>query len=738
MTRFSVDPVHSSVGFPASKMLSQVSQTVARSSLSRAVLHQKRLVLTLSQGGQPCATISTTGVLYTRPKKLIPKREEFASRHIGPRQKDRDAMLAYLGFETLDHMIQRAVPENIRLKRDLELEEPYDEHELISRIRGIAEKNKIWRSFLGMGYHNCVVPHTIMRNVFENPGWTTQYTPYQPEIAQGRLEGLLNYQTLVTDLTGLPVANASLLDEGTAAAEAMSLCYRQNKRRKIFLSDKIHPQTLSVVETRAIPMGLEVIVGDVNKADFSNRDISGVLFQYPDTNGNILDFSQLVQNAHSNGTLAVCATDLLALTILKPPGDFDVDIAVGTSQRLGVPLGYGGPHAGFFACRNSLTRLMPGRMIGVTRDAGGKDAFRLALQTREQHIRRDKATSNICTAQALLANMSAMYAVYHGPSGLRNIANRAHTAALVLAKGLRESGNIVENDFFFDTLHITPAMAQSEIRHQANQKEINLRYNLDGTVNVALDETVTEDDINDLLYIFRCKTNLNKLGKEIENTDTLEGSIINSDFNRTSSYLTHPVFNTHHSETRIVRYMKTLENKDLSLVHSMIPLGSCTMKLNSTTEMMPCSFRHFTDIHPFVPLEQALGYRDLFEQLERDLCEITGYDKISFQPNSGAQGEYAGLRAIKSYLEAKGQGHRNVCLIPVSAHGTNPASAQMAGMKVEPINVSKDGSVDVKHLEAKVSKHRDELACLMITYPSTNGVFEETVASICQLIHDAG
>lgn len=717
-------------------MLGRLSTKTLSSLAKINTLHQSRIV-TVSGTHQQCALISTSGVLG-REKRLIPGREEFASRHIGPRQSDRDQMLGYLGFKTLDDMIQKAVPADIRLKRELEFEECHDEHELINRIRGIAEKNKIWRSFIGMGYHNCVVPHPIMRNIFENPGWTTQYTPYQPEIAQGRLEGLLNYQTMVTDLTGLPIANASLLDEGTAAAEAMGLCYRQNKRRKFLISDKIHPQTHSVVETRANSMGMEIIVGKVDEFDFSNRDISGVLFQYPDTEGNILDYTELVANAHKNGTLAVAATDLLALTILRPPGEFDVDMAVGTSQRFGVPLGYGGPHAGFFSCRNSLTRLIPGRMIGVTRDASGKEAFRLALQTREQHIRRDKATSNICTAQALLANMSAMFAVYHGPDGLQSIANRVHIATLVLAKALREAGNVIENKVFFDTLRVSPRMAQSEIRHYAQQKEINLRYFPDGTVGIALDETVTEQDLDDLMWTFGSKSNINKLSLEIDNPESLEGSILNSTFARKSAFLTHPVFNSHHSETRIVRYMKTLENKDISLVHSMIPLGSCTMKLNSTTEMMPCSFRHFTDIHPFVPLEQALGYRELFEQLERDLCEITGYDKISFQPNSGAQGEYAGLRAITSYLEAKGEGHRNVCLIPVSAHGTNPASAQMAGMKVEVINVTKDGAIDMKHLKAKIEKHRDNIACLMITYPSTNGVFEETVAEVCQLIHDAG
>ncbi|KAB7494200.1 Glycine dehydrogenase (decarboxylating), mitochondrial [Armadillidium nasatum] len=503
---------------------------------------------------------------------------------------------------------------------------------------------------------------------------------------------------------------------------------RQNKRRKVYMSDKVHPQTLAVVSTRAIPLGLEVFIGDVFEMDFSNRDVSAVIFQYPDTNGAIYNFENLVADAQAYGvcntliciikTMTICATDLLALTFLKPPGEFGVDIAVGTSQRLGVPLGYGGPHAGFFACKIPLMRLMPGRMIGVTRDANGNEAYRLALQTREQHIRRDKATSNICTAQALLANMSAMYAVYHGPNGLKRIANCIHTAALTLANGLADAGHTIENDKFFDTIK----------------------------VGIALDETVREKDINDLFWIFNCKTTFEKVSSlmGLSKNQLPPGDLRETDVKRSSDFLTHPIFNTYHSEAQLVRYMKILENKDFSLVHSMIPLGSCTMKLNSTTEMMPCSFPNFTELHPFAPPEQALGYRQLFEELENDLCEITGYDKISFQPNSGAQGEYAGLRAIMSYLDAREEGHRNVCLIPTSAHGTNPASAQMAGMKVEPVNVDKDGSIDFSDLENKVSnaliinKFKSHLACLMITYPSTNGVFEENVKDICSMVHEAG
>ncbi|XP_076038524.1 glycine dehydrogenase (decarboxylating), mitochondrial [Oratosquilla oratoria] len=674
----------------------------------------------------------------TRLAGLIPKSDDFTLRHIGPRPDDQKEMLDYIGYKNLEEMTDATVPSNIRLQRDLDLDNPIGEHELLRKISDISDKNEVWRSYIGMGYHNCCMPHAILRNIFENPGWTTQYTPYQPEVAQGRLESLLNYQTMVTDMTGLAVANASLLDEGTAAAEAMALAYRQNKRRKVYLSEKLHPQTLAVVNTRAIPFGLDVLMGPIEEMDFSNRDVGSVIFQYPDTEGSVKDLSALTKEAQANGTMVICATDLLSLALLRPPGDFGVDIAVGTSQRLGVPLGYGGPHAGFFACKEKLVRLMPGRMIGVTRDANGQEAYRLALQTREQHIRRDKATSNICTAQALLANISAMFAVYHGPEGIRRIADRVHKAALLLAEGLQTAGHTIENKHFFDTIRVSPMIALSEVRMRANMKQINLRYYRDETIGIALDETVSEDDLNDLFWIFNCRVTADKVAASLGHSDTPPGHIDTTPFRRTTPFLTHPIFNTHHSEAQLVRYMKILENKDVSLVHSMIPLGSCTMKLNSTTEMMPCSFPSFTELHPFVPTEQALGYRQLFEELESDLCEITGYDKVSFQPNSGAQGEYAGLRAIMSYLDSRGEGHRNVCLIPTSAHGTNPASAQMAGMKVEAVNVNKEGSIDFRHLTAKIEKHQKSLACLMITYPSTNGVFEDNVAQVCQMVHDAG
>ncbi|XP_012257919.2 glycine dehydrogenase (decarboxylating), mitochondrial [Athalia rosae] len=704
-------------------------QCVMRVSTCSQLLHAQK------SAGKHARTLVISSARFSNLEKLFPKREEFQVRHIGPRKHEQLQMLETIGFKSLEELTQSAVPANIFLTKPLELEDPLNEYELIKKIREISEKNEVWRSFIGMGYHNCSVPHTIMRNIFENPGWTTQYTPYQPEIAQGRLESLLNYQTMVCELTGMEVANASLLDESTSAAEAMALAYRQTKRKKIFLSNKLHPQTIDVVMTRAKPLGLTIEVGDVFRADLTKKNVAGILIQYPDTTGLIQDFSKVVEHAHNNGTLVCAASDLLSLTLLRPPSDFSFDICIGTSQRFGVPLGYGGPHAGFFACRQSLIRLMPGRMIGVTRDAHGHNAYRLALQTREQHIRRDKATSNICTAQALLANMSAMYAIYHGPSGLKDIATRVHNMTSVLASGLKAEKNDVQTANFFDTVTVLPRDDIQTIKKRAAEAKINLRYNPNGTIGISFDETTTLQDVDDLFRIFGANTTSEKVIKE-QSKELY--SVSNSPFKRTTPFLQHPIFNTHHSETKIVRYMKSLENKDVSLVHSMIPLGSCTMKLNSTTEMMPSSFKNFTDIHPFAPIDQAKGYQELFSELEKDLCAITGYDRISFQPNSGAQGEYAGLRAIQCYHESKGEAHRQVCLIPVSAHGTNPASAQMAGMQVEPILVRKDGSVDVVHLQEMIDKFHDNLSCLMITYPSTNGVFEETIADVCKMVHAGG
>jgi len=695
-----------------------------------------------------CAS-STSAAATQDLRTFFPPHNDFSKRHIGPGSLDQQTMLDTLGYKTIDAMIDDCIPNDIRLGRELDIEDPCGEYELLDRIKQLSEQNKIWRSYLGMGYYNCRVPTTIARNIFENPGWTTQYTPYQPEIAQGRLEGLLNFQTMVSDMTGLDIANASLLDEATACAEAMGLCVRaankttyidptkSNKKNKFYIDAKCHPQSIAVVETRARGLGIQTHVCNREDMDFSSRDYTGALLQYPDTDGSIYDMDELIDQAHANGALVACATDLLALTVLRPPGEFGVDIAVGTTQRFGIPLYYGGPHSGFFAIKDHFKRLMPGRVVGVTRDANGREAFRLALQTREQHIRRDKATSNICTAQALLANMSAMFAVYHGPDGLRDIGRRVHKATLLLAEGVRSSGNSVENEIFFDTLKIRPKDGVDAVRERAEQKEINLRYFSDGTVGVSVDETVEKLDLADLLWVFGCDKSLDSLLDSMGGKPPV-GSLLKSSFKRTSSYLSHPIFNTYHSETDIVRYMKILENKDISLVHSMIPLGSCTMKLNSTTEMMPCSWSSLTNIHPYVPVDQAKGYLQLFEELEKDLCEVTGYDKISFQPNSGAQGEYAGLCAIKAYLESIGETQRTVCLIPESAHGTNPASAQMVGMKILPIKVDKDGAINLSDLTTKAKKNKDTLAAFMITYPSTNGVFDEEIGEILDLIHDCG
>ncbi|KAL7839693.1 hypothetical protein SRHO_G00263510 [Serrasalmus rhombeus] len=680
--------------------------------------------------------LRTTAAAGSRKiERILPRHDDFAERHIGPGDKEKREMLNTLGLGSVSELIENTIPSSIRLQRSLKMDDPVCENEILESLQKIASKNKLWRSYIGMGYYDCSVPPVIQRNLLENSGWVTQYTPYQPEVAQGRLESLLNYQTMVCDITGMAVANASLLDEGTAAAEAMQLCHRQNKRRTFYIDPRCHPQTIAVVQTRANYIGVKAVLKLPHEMDFSGKDVSGVLFQYPDTEGRVEDFSALVDRAHKGGALACCATDLLALCVLRPPGEFGVDVALGSSQRFGVPLCYGGPHAAFFSVKENLVRMMPGRMVGVTRDAAGKEVYRLALQTREQHIRRDKATSNICTAQALLANMAAMYALYHGPQGLRHIAERTHNATLILAEGLIRAGHKLQHETYFDTLKIHCGVAAKDILEKAVQRQVNLRVYSEGVLGVSLDETVTERDLDDLLWIFGCESSAELIAEKMN--ERTKG-LLASPFKRTSKFLTHPVFNSYHSETNIVRYMKRLENKDISLVHSMIPLGSCTMKLNSSSELMPITWQEFANIHPFVPLDQAEGYQQLFRQLEKDLCEITGYDKISFQPNSGAQGEYAGLAAIKAYLNSKGESHRTVCLIPKSAHGTNPASAQMAGMKVQVVEVDKDGNIDVVHLKAMVDKHKANLAAIMITYPSTNGVFEENVSEVCELIHQNG
>uniref|UniRef100_A0A8C7V9Z9 glycine dehydrogenase (aminomethyl-transferring) n=1 Tax=Oncorhynchus mykiss TaxID=8022 RepID=A0A8C7V9Z9_ONCMY len=625
--------------------------------------------------------------------RILPRHDDFAERHIGPGEREKREMLDVLGLESIAQLIEDTVPESIRIQRSMKMDDPLCENQVLEHLQKIASKNKVWRSYIGMGYYNCSVPPVIQRNLLENSGWVTQYTPYQPEVAQGRLESLLNYQTMICDITGMAVANASLLDEATAAAEAMQLCHRQNKRRTFYIDSRCHPQTIAVVQTRANYIGVKTVLKLPHEMDFSGKDVSGVLFQYPDTDGRVEDFTALVDRAHKGGALACCATDLLALCVLRPPGEFGVDIALGSSQRFGVPLCYGGPHAAFFSVKENLVRMMPGRMVGVTRDAAGKEVYRLALQTREQHIRRDKATSNICTAQALLANMAAMFGVYHGPQGLKHIAERTHNAALILAEGLKRAGHRLHSEMFFDTLKVGCSVAAKDILERAVQREINLRVYSEGVLGVSLDETVTERDLDDLLWVFGCESSAELIAEKMG--ERVKG-IMGSPFKRTSKYLVHTVFNSYHSETNIVRYMKRLENKDISLVHSMIPLGSCTMKLNSSSELMPITWKEFANLHPFCPLDQAEGYQQLFRQLEKDLCEVTGYDKISFQPNSGAQGEYAGLAAIKAYLNSKGEAHRTV------------------------------------------DKHKANLAAMMITYPSTFGVFEESIDDVCNLIHQNG
>jgi glycine dehydrogenase len=646
-------------------------------------------------------------------------------------------MLGELGLDSLEALSEAVVPADIRLRRRLAVPEAAGEHELLAELRALAARNQVFRSYIGMGYHGCLTPGVIQRNVLENPGWYTQYTPYQPEISQGRLEALLNFQTMVADLTALPLANASLLDEATAAAEAMTMCVAigRGARKAFFAADDCHPQTLAVVRTRARSLGIEVRVGEVGAADFAAGDLCGVLWQYPATDGRLRDYAPLAQRAHAAGALVVVATDLLALTVLRPPGEFGADIAVGSSQRFGVPLGYGGPHAAFLATRDEYKRQMPGRLVGVSRDAEGHPAYRLALQTREQHIRRDKATSNICTAQVLLAVMAGMYAVYHGPEGLRRIGRRVHGLTAALAAGLRRLGLDLGPDAFFDTLRVRlSASAAAAVHAAARVRRINLRRYEDGSVGVALDETATLADVKDVLECFAGGPPPFALE---ELADAAEATLA-APFHRTTGFLTHPVFNQHRSEHEMLRYIHQLQARDLSLTTSMIPLGSCTMKLNATTEMVPVTWPEFAGMHPFAPAEQAEGYREMFGQLEAWLAEITGFAAVSLQPNAGSQGEYAGLLAIRAYHESRGQGQRQVCLIPVSAHGTNPASAVVAGFRVVPVACDAQGNVELSDLEAKATQHHDELGALMITYPSTHGVFEVGVRRICEIVHAHG
>lgn len=669
--------------------------------------------------------------------ELLEQRELFLWRHIGPDAQQIRQMLHALGLSSLRELVDKAVPAAIRSSRPLGLGSPCSEQQVLAELRAMAAQNQVWRSFLGMGYSNCLTPPVIQRNILENPGWYTQYTPYQAEIAQGRLEALLNFQTMVIDLTGMEIANASLLDEATAAAEAMSLAYTlAGKQSPVFWVDRgCHPQTIAVVQTRAEPLGIQVRVADPSQLELENG--FGLLLQYPNTYGEIRDYRELVERAHQRGMVVAVAADLLSLTLLQPPGEWGADIVVGSTQRFGVPLGYGGPHAAYFATREAHKRLLPGRLVGISQDAQGRPALRLALQTREQHIRRDKATSNICTAQVLLAVVASMYAVYHGPRGLRQIAERIHRQAHHLAAAIRQLGYRVGPEYFFDTFWVraeSPAQV-GQIQERAAQRRINLRRIDEMTLGISLDEATTAQDLRDLWQIF---AGSEELGWDVEGLGLDANQSLPPQLLRTTPYLTHPVFNRHHSETELLRYIHRLQSRDLSLVHSMIPLGSCTMKLNATAEMLPMTWPEFAQLHPFVPLEQARGYQTLFAQLERMLAEITGFAGVSLQPNAGSQGEYAGLLAIRRYHQARGESQRQVCLIPTSAHGTNPASAVMAGMQVVSVACDRAGNIDLEDLRAKVEQHRERLAALMITYPSTHGVFEEGIRQICQMIHEAG
>jgi glycine dehydrogenase len=669
---------------------------------------------------------------------LVPS-DTFVRRHIGPRDEDIASMLASLGLDSLEALVDEAIPAEIRAEVALDMPDDRGEQEVLASLRRVASKNQVFRSFIGMGYHDCITPPVIQRNILENPGWYTQYTPYQAEIAQGRLEVLLGFQTMVADLTGLPLANASLLDEATAAAEAMTMCQgiTRGKKPGFFVADHCHPQTIAVVRTRAEPQGIDLQVGKLDELDLSSGKISGVLVQYPATDGRVEDLAALAERVHAAGALLVVATDLLALTLLRPPGEFGADIAIGSSQRFGVPMGYGGPHAAFLSTHDEHRRQMPGRLVGVSRDARGQLAYRLALQTREQHIRRDRASSNICTAQVLLAIMAAMYAVYHGPEGLRRIARRVHGWTVVLARGLEKLGHKLRGDRFFDTLHVDPhGVGAGEVVARAEARRMNLRRFADGSLGVALDETTGEADVRDLLACFAAgaPVALDDLVGEIDDSRLAYAAPLA----RTSDFLTHEMFRSHHSEHELLRYMYRLQSRDLSLTTSMIPLGSCTMKLNATAEMLPVTWPEFGKLHPYAPAEQAEGYREMCRDLERWLAQITGFAAVSLQPNSGAQGEYAGLLAIRGYHAARGQAHRQVCLIPTSAHGTNPASAVLAGMKVVAVQCDDHGNVDVSDLRAKAEQHAGDLAALMITYPSTHGVFERSVREICEIVHASG
>ena len=671
---------------------------------------------------------------FPTPLDQLEQSDDFVSRHIGPDPEETRSMLGTLGLDSLDQFVERVIPASIRSNAPMALSKGCSEPEALARLRKIAAKNQVFRSFIGAGYYDCHTPAVVQRNVLENPAWYTAYTPYQPEISQGRLEALLNFQTMITDLTGMEIANASLLDEATAAAESMTFCQRLSKRSctSFFVSQDCHPQTIEVVRTRAEPLGIEVVVGDP-ATQFEGCDAFGVLLQYPASTGEVIDYAAIVAAAHAKQALVVVAADLLALTLLRPPGEFGADVAIGTTQRFGVPLGYGGPHAAYFATRDAYKRVMPGRLVGVSIDSHGDRAYRLAMQTREQHIRREKATSNICTAQVLLAVMAAFYACYHGPQGLTTIARRVHRLTAILAEGLRRLGAPAAHTSFFDTLAIrvpdAAAVHAASRRAGLNLREIDAR-----TVGISLDETTTRADVRALWGVFANGATL----PDFEAVELAAPDTLPSDQLRSSAFLTHPVFSAHRSETKMLRYLRMLADKDLALDRTMIPLGSCTMKLNATTEMIPVTWPEFGGMHPFAPAEQAQGYAQLIAELEQMLCACTGYAAVSLQPNAGSQGEYAGLRAISAFHASRGEAHRDVCLIPSSAHGTNPASAQMAGMRVVVVACDDKGNVDVADLRAKAQQHSRDLAAIMITYPSTHGVFEASIREIADTVHAHG
>ena len=668
------------------------------------------------------------------------KTDVFASRHIGIREGDFQHMLKTIEVATLEQLIQETIPNEIRLQEPLQLQSPMSEHEFLSHIQNLSEKNKVFKTYIGLGYHECIIPSVIKRNVLENPGWYTAYTPYQAEIAQGRLEALLNFQTVVTDLTGMELANASLLDESTAAAEAMTMLYdvrsrdqKKNNVLKFFVSEEILPQTLSLLQTRATPLGIQLEIGNHEEFKFET-DFYGAILQYPGKHGQVHDYASFTAKAKENNIKVAVAADILSLVLLKAPGEFGVDVVVGTTQRFGIPLGYGGPHAAFFATREEYKRSIPGRIIGVTKDTDGNPALRMALQTREQHIKRDKATSNICTAQVLLAVMAGMYAVYHGPKGLKYIAEQVHLKTKSLNQILVKLGFKQLNSSFFDTIKVHVKDAK-KLRSISEEKQINLNFIDDETVSISINEATSQ---NDLKILISCFVKLQEAIKvDYSFKESLSGVILDS-VQRTTAFMQNEVFNSYHSETELMRYIKKLERKDLALNHSMISLGSCTMKLNAATEMLPLSWSQWGNIHPFVPVDQAEGYQIVLSELEKDLTEITGFSGTSLQPNSGAQGEYAGLMTIRAYHASRNEGHRNICIIPASAHGTNPASAVMAGMKVVVTTTDERGNIDVADLEEKVIAHSENLAALMVTYPSTHGVFESSIKQITKLIHDHG